>query len=502
MSIPKLAADLRSRGIILLLENGRIGYRSPKDALTDADKDGLRARRDEITAYLSAREAARALRAARDVESPLIPSVAQEMWRQFAGGVEEGKPVALNIGMIGTFRRVGAQSITRAIHTVIARHDALRARFHVQDGRLIASLNSAESFEIEQTDFQDLSLEAAAQVAMQRAREFCAQVILIEGRWLTRALVIALPGGDAMAVISCAHMIADAGTRNIVLDELHDLLEGAISTPSVLYSDFSRAEREFLAGPRGDTLIGYWRNWYDNQPLVKAPGDGTPLLWGNGIRIVCNFTIPKPVLDRVRARSDALKVTPFLIYLTIFSLAFARWSGADSFPLRVLGDKRTTQDLSNTVGLMFCADALAVHVPPGQDFETVMRGIVTEYDAALGLRIPALHYWPPHCVRPGVEAPDFPNRIPAVFNYYSVGTARERAEQAASPPQPSAIAWPPEITTLPPQIWPRRSAPLFLHLMDLGHEISASLHFYRNVVSEADQQAFTAALFQGFDESV
>jgi len=502
MSIPKLAAELESRGIILFLDEGQVRYRSPREALTDVDKDGLRAQRDEIVAYLSAREAARTLRMAPNRNGPLIVSIAQEMWHQFAGGAEEGKPIALNIGMVGTFRRVGANAVCQAVRTIVTRHDALRATFRVQDGRLTASLNPADSFEVEEVDLRDLKPEAAALMAEQRAREFCAQLIAIEGQWLTRALVIALPGDDAMAVVASGHMVADGGTRNIILDELRDILEGSTLTTSVPYNDFAQAERDFLDGSGGEKLIGYWRSWYDNQPLMKAPGDGTPLWWGNGVRIVCNFTIPKSVLDRVRARADVLKVTPFLIYLTIFSIAIARWSKMDRFPVRILGDKRTRLDLSHTVGLMFCADAITVRVPPGQDFEMVMRDILIEYDAALGLRIPSLHYWPPHCVRPGIEAPDFPNRIPAVFNYFSVGTARERAEHIASSGTPSATtAWPPKITTLS-QIWPRRSAPLFLHLMDFGHEISASLHFYRNVVSEADQKAFTAMLFRVFDEAV
>src|SRR5690242_20843898 len=58
------------------------------------------------------------------------------------------------------------------------------------------------------------------------------------------------------------------------------------------------------------------------------------------------------------------------------------------FPYTTLfrSDKRTTLDLANTVGLMFCADAVAIHAPQAADFETVMRGILVEYDAALALR--------------------------------------------------------------------------------------------------------------------
>src|SRR6185369_3819166 len=145
------------------------------------------------------------------------------------------------------------------------------------------------------------------------AQAFCAQVNLIEGTWLTRAKVFALPGRESLVALSSAHMIADAGTRNIILDEIHDILDHgaprAISPAS--YNDYSLAERAFLAGPQGAQLIDYWRRWYHDQPVMKAPGGGVPLMWGNGIRIVKNFIIPRRVLDKVRALAARWKVTPF-----------------------------------------------------------------------------------------------------------------------------------------------------------------------------------------------
>jgi hypothetical protein len=503
MTIAQLIAGLESRGIHLSLAGDEIRYRSPKDALTAADKDDLRGRRGEIIEYLQTRNAARGLRAAGGASGPLTTSVAQEMWRAFAGGKDEGVPVALNIGMVGKFRH-DAQPVTAAVRQVIARYEALRARFEVQGDTLLAFPNSVESFEIEQEDLRNLSSDAAREAAAKGAQTFCAQVNLIEGQWLTRAKVFAVAEGQSLAVLSSAHMIADAGTRNIVLDEIQDILDHGAprAAPSMPYNDYSLAEREFLAGPQGAQLIAHWRDWYHGQPLMKAPSDGAPLIWGNGIRTVHNFTIPGRVLDKVGALADQWKVTPFLIYLTIFSIAMARWSGMERFPIRILGDKRISLELSNTVGLMFCADAVEIHAPARADFETVMRGILAEYDAALALRIPTLHFWAPHCVRPGIDAADYPNKIPAVFNYYTVGTARERAEKKAGPDTTAVLPWPPEVVSLPPQNWPRRSSPLFLHVMDLGHEAAVSLHFYQGAVSPPDQDSFTALLFQVFAETV
>ncbi|MEO8301911.1 MAG: condensation domain-containing protein [Rhizomicrobium sp.] len=503
MTIATLIAALESRDIFLSLAKDEFRYRSPKDALTDADKAQLRARRAEIMEYLRTRTAAKALRGASAQAGPLTPSVAQEMWRAFAGGAQEGSPIALNIPMMDKFGH-DAPSVTAAIRQVIARYDALRVRFEAHGETLHAILNSADSFVIEQEDLCHLGPQSAAETAFKRAQEFCAQLNPIEGAWLTRAKVFALPGGQSLGALSSAHMIADAGTRNILFDEIHDTLDyGAPRVaPAAPYNDYALAEREFLAGPQGEQLIAYWKGWYHGQPTVTAPCDGAPLLWGNGIRMVRNFTIPSRVQDKVRLQAEAWKVTPFLIYLTIFSIAMARWSKLERFPIRVLGDKRTSLELSNMVGLMFCADAVQIVAPEAADFETVMRGILTEYDAALALRIPTLHFWAPHCVRPGIEAPDHANKIPAVFNYYSMGTSRERAEKKAGPDDTAALPWPPEVLRLPPQQWPRRSSPLFLHVMDKGHEALVSLHFYQGCVSPADQDRFTAQLFQVFAETV
>src|SRR4051812_27970037 len=145
MTIAALIAELESRGVMLSLGGEEIRYRSPAGALTEADRQALRARRDEILDYLKSRAAARALRTVSPMRGPLVPSVAQEMWRQFAGGAREGEPVALNIPMIGRFRHP-APEVSAAIRQVMHRYDALRVRFEAHDGALQAFLNPADGF--------------------------------------------------------------------------------------------------------------------------------------------------------------------------------------------------------------------------------------------------------------------------------------------------------------------------------------------------------------------
>jgi hypothetical protein len=500
MNVAQLLCSLEGRGIILFLDKGELRYRSPRDALTEADRAALRAAKPQILDYLAAREAGRALRALTPMPGPLTPTVTQEMWYRFAGPPQEGQPVAINISGHTTIR-AAPEAVTAAIRTLIARHDVLRTAFRVEGETLIPSLLPADSFAVEQQDMRGLSAEAAQAEVTKETLDFCRRLKPVSGGWLTQARVTAMPGGETMAAISSSHIVSDATSRNILLDELYDLLEGRALVPiPVLHNDYGLAERALLEGPQGAQLIAHWRRWYDAQPVLKAPSDGTPLLWGTGTRIVRNFNIPTRVMARGRERAAQLKVTPFLVHLTIFCLTIARWAGAAHFPIRILGDKRNSEALSSTVGVLYCGDAVDIHAEPDADFETVMRAILVEYDSTLSRRIPTLHYYAPQMVMPGIEAADFPNRIPAVFNFYAAGTAREKAAKESQPDSSAAWPWPPQVQEMPPATWPRVSAPIFLHLMDDGTDANASLHFYQDVVPPQDQRAFTALLFQIYQE--
>ena len=90
-----------------------------------------------------ARDVAKTLRAVKARSGPLTPSMAQEMWWRFAGFPEEGKPIALNIGMVSTLRDTDAKTVTAAIRQLMDRHEALRVSFMADGETLIASSKPA-----------------------------------------------------------------------------------------------------------------------------------------------------------------------------------------------------------------------------------------------------------------------------------------------------------------------------------------------------------------------
>lgn len=496
--IARLIQDLQKRGIFLSLAEGEVRYRAPKNALTDADKEALREQKSEIAEFLRARQAARTLQGLKGRPGKLTASVVQEMWYRFGGGPNEGQPVALNISAVLPVKGCAPERLAKILHHIVTRHETLLSRIRVDGERLHVSRNDPDAFAVEIEDLRGMAAGEPRHMAQANAAAFCGLLKPVEGEWLTQAKIWVLAENDCLAAVSSSHIVSDAGTRNILVDEISDLLEGRDPPPAtVIFNDYSLAERDFLESPDALPLFDYWRHWYAAQPLLHAPEGGPPLLWGPGTRIVNNFAMPGRLLETVRNLAERHQVTPFLVHLTVYALALARWAGVEAFPIRILGDKRTTLELEHTAGLMYCADPVDVRAPSGADFETVMRGLQHSYDNALALRLPTLHYFPPQCAMPGIEAPDIPNRIPAVFNYYAAGTLRERqaAQAAVQPDRP----WPPQVTTLPPMQWTRPSAPVFLHFMDNGAYADLSLHFYENAVPKPQQASFYTAWLAAYD---
>ena len=135
MTIARLIAGLESRGILLSLAGEEIRYRSPAGALTEADRQLLRAHRGEIVEYLKSRAAARALKTAPR-QRPLTPSVcAGDVAAIRRGRCGKASPSPSISAWSGRFRHA-APEVTAAIQQVMARYDALRARFEAQDGAL------------------------------------------------------------------------------------------------------------------------------------------------------------------------------------------------------------------------------------------------------------------------------------------------------------------------------------------------------------------------------
>jgi hypothetical protein len=257
----------------------------------------------------------------------------------------------------GAFRVQGPLNrgvLRRSLNEVLRRHDALRTRFEVRDHGIVQIVTDADEVPLERAGARDLS--AAARLAAEAAlRPFD-----FEAGLLLRVHAIHLADHDTIVVLVVPHVIADAASVQVVIDETVTLyahfvhgLPSPLNAPEVQYADYVRWQREWV---RGDVLTAVRRDVIAGltgaRPLQLPVGDGcADAEVGATDAAEVRFALDAETLAGVKAASGAQRVTPFVVMLSAFNVLLAEWSGKTDVLLLAPFAARPDRSTQKVIGL-------------------------------------------------------------------------------------------------------------------------------------------------------
>ncbi|MCW7538520.1 condensation domain-containing protein [Aquabacterium sp. A7-Y] len=501
LTIPRLLSNLQARGITLSLSKGELAYRAPKGALTPLDRDQLATRRAELIAYLAAQSARLRGPITLPRSAPVQPSLLQELWWTWYGR----PPRQLNqerLPLIKMYRGISVARLKETIHQLLVRHDTLRSSFREEDGQLRIALNAPEAFVVDVEELGAVVPPAGLEDELKaRATAYSEQQLPLDGPWLLRAKVFVISPNDVLLVFVFHHIIVDAASLLLILADLEALLSNdatPASLPAALqFTDYAAWERAWMDSPERQPLIDYWARWLRSQSALVAPLSRKTLEWRPGLKIDRRFSFTSRVLGKINAYAVSQHTSLFNVLLTAFGLALARWSGVDRFPIRCVGDLRTSPELARIVGYMVCSDAVEISAPRDGDFVEMLKANEIEYHSALTLRVPTLLR---HPLRAGGQGIEDPRHIAATINMFSV---RLPAASGAPDPAPEARGddpWPPPVTRGPGEPWPILLPSIYLRLIDYGDSLQGSLELNDELLQAAEQDALLDTFFSVISE--
>jgi len=298
-------------------------------------------------------------------------SWAQErVW--FLDRLEDGTSAAYN--MTFGVRLTGAVEPARlaaALRGVVARHDALRARFRSDDeGRPYQQVEPAGESPI-RLPVQDLASlpEERREAELLRLGDGLGALAfdLAEGP-LIRGLLLRLRAGAAdelaehVLILSLHHIITDGWSSGLVLRDLSSLYRGEEPGPlAVQAPDHAVWQRAWLQGAELDRQLGFWRDLVADAPRVlDLPTDfpRPPFQRFRGARAGRRFECA--MVERLQALCRQVGATPFMVFLAAWGAVLARSAGTDDLVLGVPVANRRHPELEEVVG--FFANTLALRV--------------------------------------------------------------------------------------------------------------------------------------------
>ncbi|MYT68235.1 MULTISPECIES: non-ribosomal peptide synthetase [unclassified Streptomyces] len=298
--------------------------------------------------------------------------------RMYYVDAASGTPAAHHLPVARTLHgAVRPAELARAAQRLVDRHEALRTRFALREGRLTQVVDDRATVDWRYYEPPGAAREALAQEAVDRWTAVeCDQPFDLENGPLFRVRLLRL-GPERWRLLLCMHhIVSDGWSVGVLLDDLfaHEV------PPAPPYREFTAAQEEFLASADAAAERAHWRARLgdDPAPLVLPP----PLTPGGGDGTVV-LPLPTDVVRRLRALAADGDTTLFGVLLSAYLLLLGRYAGTDDVVMGTVVAGRTDARFDRTVGLLANTVALRADLRPDRSFRALCGVVRDELFTAL-----------------------------------------------------------------------------------------------------------------------
>ena len=292
-------------------------------------------------------------RVAKDQAPPL--SFAQErLW--FLEQLEPGSSVYNICRAARLTGPLKTDALERSLNEVILRHEVLRARFAVVDGRPEQVTATAQRLmvpliELHRLSYAERETETARLIAEEARRPFDLSL-----GPLLRPALLCLGHDDHILILTTHHIVSDAWSMGILTREIWTLYEAyANGNPSPLqdlpiqYADYAVWQREWLRAEVLESQVSYWKKQLDGISMLNLPTDGfrpKQQSFSGARQAIC---LSESLTAAVNELSKREGVTPFMTLLAALQTLLYRYSGQEDV---VVGSPITNRNRTEVEGLI------------------------------------------------------------------------------------------------------------------------------------------------------
>ncbi|GAB0057976.1 Linear gramicidin synthase subunit D [Candidatus Magnetaquicoccaceae bacterium FCR-1] len=268
-------------------------------------------------------------------------------------------------------------ALTRALRTIVNRHESLRTVFPSVDGNPVQRVLPLFDLPVPLlTLAPGQSLQDLASEQMQRPFDLSSEPML-------RASIVQIAPEEHALLFTLHHIASDGWSVAIFITELFQLYNAfAAGAPDPLpplpiqYADYGHWQQQWLTGALLEQQLTYWKGQLADIPeLLELPTDRLrpPVQTYHGADLY--FNIDRPTTDRLHALCRATGATLFMTLIGAFATLLGRLSDQTDV---VIGTPVANRGRPETEGLIgFFVNTLALRVDLGADpdFATLLTRV-------------------------------------------------------------------------------------------------------------------------------
>jgi hypothetical protein len=420
-SIADVIFMMRSKGVKVWADNGRLHYQAPKGALTPKDLEILRAVREEILTIIENTNSSQG-------DPQLIPRLPsdrvplafsqQHLWHFL--NLERNTSMRSVAAAVRIRGRLDISSLQKSFALLVRRHESLRTRIVVADGVPGQHIDEDGPFFLEILDLTSLPQDAQESEARRLAEQFVHQPILVSVDPLFGARLLKLDEFDHVLIIATDHIISDAASVGIIWRDVFTLYAQSLcgqqcTLPKmpVQFPDYAVWQR------KTHPLWAQKHSAYWNRRLAGGRrvhlftrdeiAQRSRMKWAT-LPIRFGGTLTDGLLETARQAGTSLVMS----VLTAFVSLVLRWSNTMDLVLPFVTAGRLYPEVENTVGFFGTLLLLRIEIFEEDTFLDLLQRVTKEYAVAYehddSLRMAVQMHWPEFILNPIF------NWIPRKFN--------------------------------------------------------------------------------------
>jgi hypothetical protein len=301
-----------------------------------------------------------------------LPPRAEQLWRMdgFAADVPFTNPMFVPLGPspdIGLVHETMAQ--------VVARHQALRTRLTVKNGRPIQLVEDWKVSRIALVDVKRRDLDQdRPDGPASPVSEFTKSTMDLYAQDGFQVRAFRDEQGEVTLGFLAHGYFSDAWSSQVLLKEfraIHAALENrekAAFPPAAQYIDYAQSQRRSLDADL-PAHLGYWQKKLGQMPPARLPQDHHK---STGRRGRSYFFIRDEILTRLVALAAANRISLTLILLAAFQLSLARWSGQREILSAAYTADRIKPQFQGTIGFLVTNMPVCARLEPAISFRAFL----------------------------------------------------------------------------------------------------------------------------------
>ncbi|WP_241526828.1 condensation domain-containing protein, partial [Pseudomonas sp. BIOMIG1BDMA] len=270
--------------------------------------------------------------------------------------------------------RLDIAALQRSFDSLVARHESLRTRLHLQDNRMTQQVLAQASIEIVLEPIDEARLKERVEEEMARPFD------LLQGP-LLRASLLRLGEEEHVLVLVQHHIVSDGWSMQVMVQELMQLYaaysqgqECALPALAIQYADYALWQRSWMESGEKARQLEYWLALLGGvQPVLELPFDHPRPAQQSYRGARLDVALEQGLVAALKGLAQREGVTLFMVLLASFQALLHRHSGQQDIRVGVPIANRNRVEVERLIGFFVNTQVLKADIDGQLTFAQLLQ---------------------------------------------------------------------------------------------------------------------------------